>query len=190
MVPDKEDFDDDAPFEEAIAEETPTLEIVVDNVTNGREKPQPESFEDSGDFFEEKPHRIAGVISSKEIEEAEDYDVIGVEEQRAEKAERAQESTGEEEAEAESGGGSELLQKLGGGIKSFFIHLGYFFTNIWRAIKRRHAKRKRKRMEEERRLREQERLRQQRARRAEMEKRRDANGLVQVHRRDEHRPSD
>ena len=188
-----EECGDEEFFEKTLAEEeTPKLEIVVDNVSPAPETPPEESFEDSDDFFEEKPQRIMGVISSREIEEAEDYDVIGEEEQRAETVKRqapAPEVNAEEadEDEAAAKAGSELLAKIGAAIKQFFIHLGYFFTNLRRAVKRRHAIKKRKRAEEERRLREEERRRQERIRRAERERQRDANGLVQVHRRDERR---
>lgn len=188
-----EECGDEEFFEKTLAEEeTPKLEIVVDNVSPAPETPPEESFEDSDDFFEEKPQRIMGVISSREIEEAEDYDVIGEEEQRAETVKRqapSPEVNAEEadEDEAAAKAGSELLAKIGAAIKQFFIHLGYFFTNLRRAVKRRHAIKKRKRAEEERRLREEERRRQERIRRAERERQRDANGLVQVHRRDERR---
>ena len=188
-----EECGDEEFFEKTLAEEeTPKLEIVVDNVSPAPETPPEESFEDSDDFFEEKPQRIMGVISSREIEEAEDYDVIGEEEQRAETVKRqapSPEVNAEEadEDEAAAKAGSELLAKIGAAIKQFFIHLGYFVTNLRRAVKRRHAIKKRKRAEEERRLREEERRRQERIRRAERERQRDANGLVQVHRRDERR---
>ena len=188
-----EECGDEEFFEKTLAEEeTPKLEIVVDNVSPAPETPPEESFEDSDDFFEEKPQRIMGVISSREIEEAEDYDVIGEEEQRAETVKRqapSPEVNAEEadEDEAAAKAGSELLAKIGAALKQFFIHLGYFFTNLRRAVKRRHAIKKRKRAEEERRLREEERRRQERIRRAERERQRDANGLVQVHRRDERR---
>ena len=188
-----EECGDEEFFEKTLAEEeTPKLEIVVDNVSPAPETPPEESFEDSDDFFEEKPQRIMGVISSREIEEAEDYDVIGEEEQRAETVKRqapSPEVNADEadEDEAAAKAGSELLAKIGAALKQFFIHLGYFFTNLRRAVKRRHAIKKRKRAEEERRLREEERRRQERIRRAERERQRDANGLVQVHRRDERR---
>ena len=188
-----EECGDEEFFEKTLAEEeTPKLEIVVDNVSPAPETPPEESFEDSDDFFEEKPQRIMGVISSREIEEAEDYDVIGEEEQRAETVKRQAPSpeVNAEEADedaAAANAGSALLAKIGAAINQFFIHLGYFFTNLRRAVKRRHAIKKRKRAEEERRLREEERRRQERIRRAERERQRDANGLVQVHRRDERR---
>ena len=62
-------------------------------------------------------------------------------------------------------------EKAGNGIKNFFVHCGYFCTNVSRLIKRKHAAKKRKKAELERR--ERERMRRQQA-----AQRRDGNGLV------------
>ena len=120
---------------------------------------------------------MIGVISSQEIEEAEEYDVIGEVEHRAEQIEQEPEYEGERF--------SETMKKVGSGLKNFGTHCGYFATNVKRSIKRRRAINKRKKAEEERRQKQIERRRQQRAA---QERRRDSNGLVQVHSRDDRRP--
>ena len=75
------------------------------------------------------------------------------------------------------------MKKVGGGIKSFGVHCGYFCTNVSRMIKRKHAMKKRQKAEEERRERARQRAERQRAQRREMEN----GGLVQVHSRSESR---
>ena len=77
----------------------------------------------------------------------------------------------------------EAMKKVGGGIKSFGVHCGYFCTNVSRMIKRKHAMKKRQKAEEERRERARQRAERQRAQRREMEN----GGLVQVHSRSESR---
>ena len=72
-------------------------------------------------------------------------------------------------------------EKAGNGIKNFFVHCGYFCTNVSRLIKRKHAAKKRKKAELERR--ERERVRKQQA-----AQRRDGNGLVKVHSATQRRP--
>ncbi len=167
------EFDDSDEADEEF-EEYASDEVLV------REESNQDKFRDSSDFFEEAPKRMMGVISSKEIEEAEEYDVIGEEEQRAEAIEKEPVKKGE--------GFSNAMKKVGAGLKSFGVHCGYFATNVKRAIKRKSAKNKRKKAEEERRRRQMERRAQERAAR-ERAPRRDENGLVQVHRRDDRRPN-
>ena len=167
------EFDDSDEADEEF-EEYASDEVLV------REESNQDKFRDSSDFFEEAPKRMMGVISSKEIEEAEEYDVIGEEEQRAEAIEKEPVKKGE--------GFSNAMKKVGAGLKSFGVHCGYFATNVKRAIKRKRAKNKRKKAEEERRRRQMERRAQERAAR-ERAPRRDENGLVQVHRRDDRRPN-
>ena len=134
-----------------------------------REESRQERFKNSNDFFEEAPRRIFGVISSKQIADAEEYDVIGEEEQRAVEIEKEQPKAKERKS-------------VGASVKSFFTHCGYFATNVKREIKRKRAKSKRKKAEEERRRRQMERRQQERAVK---ERRRDSNGLVQVRSRDD-----
>lgn len=151
-------------------------EFVSDEVL-AREENKQEKFKNSSDFFEESPKKMMGVISSKEIEEAEEYDVIGEVEQRAGELEQEPKPQGE--------GFGSVMKKIGGGFKYFFVHCGYFATNVHRAVKRKRAIKKRKKAEEQRRARQTERRRQERAA---TERPRDKNGLVQVHRRDDRRP--
>ena len=134
-------------------------------------------FKDSDDFFEEAPKKTMGVISSKELRDAEDFDVINEVEERVKEVEKPSQNAGKSFVEA--------MKKVGGGIKSFGIHCGYFCTNVSRMIKRKHAMKKRQKAEEERRERARQRAERQRAQRREMEN----GGLVQVHSRSERRPS-
>lgn len=150
-------------------EEDEDFEELVNDEVLVREESRQERFKSSNDFFEEAPRRIFGVISSKQIEEAEEYDVIGEVEQRAVEIEKEPPKAKERKG-------------FGASVKSFFTHCGYFATNVKREIKRKRAKSKRKKAEEERRRRQMERRQQQRAVR---ERRRDSNGLVQVRSRDD-----
>ncbi|WP_293973979.1 hypothetical protein [uncultured Ruminococcus sp.] len=134
-------------------------------------------FRDSDDFFEEAPKKTMGVISSKDIRDAEDFDVINEVEERVKEVEKPSQNAGKSFAEA--------MKKVGGGIKSFGVHCGYFCTNVSRMIKRKHAMKKRQKAEEERRERARQRAERQRAQRREMEN----GGLVQVHSRSERRPA-
>lgn len=134
-------------------------------------------FKDSDDFFEEAPKKTMGVISSKEIRDAEDFDVINEVEERVKEVEKPSQNAGKSFVEA--------MKKVGGGIKSFGVHCGYFCTNVSRMIKRKHAMKKRQKAEEERRERARQRAERQRAQRREMEN----GGLVQVHSRSERRPA-
>lgn len=132
-------------------------------------------FKDSDDFFEEAPKKTMGVISSKEIRDAEDFDVINEVEERVKEVEKPSQNAGESFVEA--------MKKVGGGIKSFGVHCGYFCTNVSRMIKRKHEMKKRQKAEAERRERARQRVERQRAQRREMEN----GGLVQVHSRSESR---
>lgn len=134
-------------------------------------------FKDSDDFFEEAPKKTMGVISSKELRDAEDFDVINEVEERVKEVEKSSQNAGKSFVEA--------MKKVGGGIKSFGVHCGYFCTNVSRMIKRKHAMKKRQKAEEERRERARQRAERQRAQRREMEN----GGLVQVHSRSERRPA-
>ncbi|MCD8026852.1 MAG: hypothetical protein LUF33_08045, partial [Clostridiales bacterium] len=147
-----------------------------------RQEAKKTKFNDSDDFFEEAPKRTVGVISNKEIEDAEDYDVINEVEKRVSQVEREDVDEG-----APIG---ETLGKIGNGIKSFAVHFGYFCQNLHRMMKRRKAAKKRRKQKEERR--ERERQRRERARlRAERERqqRREMQdgGLVKVHSKNERR---
>ena len=79
-----------------------------------------------------------------------------------------------------------ILQK----IKSFFVHCGYFITNVRRAFKRRRAMKKRQKAEAERKRRQAERRRQERTA---SEQHHEDTGLVRVRTRrppSGRRPSD
>lgn len=142
-----------------------------------REEAKRVKFKDSDDFFEEAPKKTIGVISSKELRDAEDFDVISEVEERVKEVEKPSQNAGKSFVEA--------VKKVGGGIKSFGVHCGYFCTNVSRMIKRKHAMKKRQKAEAERRERARQRAERQRAQRREMEN----GGLVQVHSRSERRPS-
>lgn len=142
-----------------------------------REEAKRVKFRDSDDFFEEAPKKTIGVISSKELRDAEDFDVISEVEERVKEVEKPSQNAGKSFVEA--------VKKVGGGIKSFGVHFGYFCTNVSRLIKRKHAMKKRQKAEAERRERARQRAERQRAQRREMEN----GGLVQVHSRSERRPS-
>lgn len=132
-------------------------------------------FKDSDDFFEEAPKKTTGVISSKEIRDAEDFDVINEVEERVKEVEKPSQNAGKSFVDA--------MKKVGGGIKSFGVHCGYFCTNVSRMIKHKHAMKKRQKAEAERRERARQRAERQRAQRREMEN----GGLVRVHSRSESR---
>lgn len=142
-----------------------------------REEAKRVKFKDSDDFFEEAPKKTIGVISSKELRDAEDFDVINEVEKRVKEVEKPSQNAGKSFVEA--------VKKVGAGIKSFGVHCGYFCTNVSRMIKRKRAMKKRQKAEAERRERARQRAERQRAQRREMEN----GGLVQVHSRSEYRPS-
>ena len=124
---------------------------------------------------EEAPKKTTGVISSKEIRDAEDFDVINEVEERVKEVEKPSQNAGKSFVDA--------MKKVGGGIKSFGVHCGYFCTNVSRMIKHKHAMKKRQKAEAERRERARQRAERQRAQRREMEN----GGLVRVHSRSESR---
>lgn len=135
-----------------------------------------DDFDEGYDFFEEKPRRIVGIIDvdSSDLKNAVDYDVLSEEEKRAVEVETAVDNDKTESFIA-------AAEKAGNGIKNFFVHCGYFCTNVSRLIKRKYAAKKRKKAELERR--ERERVRKQQA-----AQRRDGNGLVKVHSATQRRP--
>ena len=161
------------------AGEPDELEEYMNDEDLVREKAKGARFRNSNDFFDEAPRKTIGVISSRDIDEAEEYDVIGEVERRASEVEREA-----PKPKKKGNGFVGVLKKIGAGIGSFFTHCGYFITNLKREIKRSRAKKKRKKAEEERRRRARERAAQQRA----QQRQRDDNGLVQVRSRGE-RPS-
>jgi recombination DNA repair RAD52 pathway protein len=114
-----------------------------------------------------------GVISSKEIRDAEEYDVIGEVERRATEVEKEPPQKGEAVTNA--------LKSAGSGVKSFFTHCGYFITNVKREIKRKKAQKKRQQYEEDRKRRARERAERQR-------QQAENGGLVQVHKRTDRKP--
>lgn len=140
------------------------------------EKNTADDFDEGYDFFEEKPRRIVGIIDvdSSDLKNAVDYDVLSEEEKRAVEVETAVDNDKTESFIA-------AAEKAGNGIKNFFVHCGYFCTNVSRLVKRKYAAKKRKKAELERR--ERERMRRQQA-----AQRRDSNGLVKVHSATQKRP--
>ena len=128
-----------------------------------------EKFDNSYDVFEEAPRKIVGIIDvdSADLRNAEDYDVLVEEEKRARRVETEQKPKSDSDF-------TEKLAKAGSAVKSFFVHCGYFCTNVSRMIKRKRAMKKRQKAEAARRERE-------RRRRELNRQRRDENGLVQVH---------
>lgn len=140
------------------------------------EKNTADDFDEGYDFFEEKPRRIVGIIDvdSSDLKNAVDYDVLSEEEKRAVEVETATDNDKTENF-------VEIASKAGNGIKNFFVHCGYFCTNVSRLVKRKYAAKKRKKAELERR--ERERMRIQQA-----AQRRDSNGLVKVHSATQKRP--
>lgn len=220
--PDDIDREDDADVEETeeVAEQKHPLEKKVDEYANiifGSDDPEEETEEevddeelvrakakknkfDSGyDFFEEAPKKSMGVIKSSDLRDAEDFDVIGEVEKKAETVKKKaleEEQNKENEGEpTDKKSAGEVLADVGenvgnalkgfaGGVKNFGVHCGYFCKNVSRMIKRKRAIAKRKKAEEERRERER-----QKAERARMRAERgESDGLVQVHSRTDRRP--
>ncbi len=128
-------------------------------------------FSDGYDFFEEAPKKTMGVISSEDIRDAEDFDVINEVEKKASEVEKSGPGTGETVAGA--------MKKFGAAVKSFGVHCGYFVTNLSRSIKRKRAAKKRRKAEEERRARARARA----ARQRQQEQNMQDGKLVQVHSR-------
>ena len=184
----EEVISDDGKYEEAAQAEISTEEEPTDETEDEveeeneeelrreAEKNTADDFDEGYDFFEEKPRRIVGIIDvdSSDLKNAVDYDVLSEEEKRAIEVETAVDNDKTESFIA-------AAEKAGNGIKNFFVHCGYFCTNVSRLIKRKHAAKKRKKAELERR--ERERVRKQQA-----AQRRDSNGLVKVHSATQRRP--
>lgn len=145
-----------------------------------REESNQSKFENSYDFFEEAPKKKMGIISNKELDKAEDYDVISEIEQRASKVSR-------EEPKEPSAGEKAFagIRAFGRGVKSFGVHCGYFCTNVYRLIKRKRMIAKRKKAEQERLERARERAERQRQTRRVSED----GSLVKVHSRTDRRPA-
>lgn len=216
--PDDIDREDDADVVDAeeVPEQKHPLEKKVDEYANiifGSDEPEEEiddeelvrakakknKFDSGYDFFEEAPKKSMGVIKSSDLRDAEDVDVIGEVEKKAETVRKnalEEEHNKENESEpTDKRSTEEVLANVGknignalrgfaGGVKNFGIHFGYFCKNVSRMIKRKRAIAKRKKAEEERRERER-----QKAERARRRAERDENdGLVQVHSRTDRRP--
>ncbi len=114
--------------------------LLNENEIPSREELEKQTFNDSSDFFEEAPDRISGAVTSEELEE----DVLPA-------SQKEQKHTAASNAQKP------------GVIKGAGTRVGYFFTNIGRAVKRKRVLSKRKKAEEERRRRQIERRRQERA---------------------------
>ena len=163
---------------EAVAEELEEENDYFNDEELVRMEAKKTKFVDSDDFFEEAPKKTMGVIISKAILEAEDYDVIKEVEKKAIAVEKPAPKKGEAVTKA--------FKSIGGGIKSFFVHCGYFCTNVSRMIKRRNAMKKRQKAEEERRQKARMKAAKQRQQRREIQDK----GLVQVRKRNEQKRPD
>lgn len=135
-----------------------------------------ESFDQSDDYFDEGLD--TDIYSRDTVEDEDEYE-----------EKRPAVSTGVAKEKAKTAGAVVLngLLIFLNGVKSFFIHLGYFFTNLTRMIKRAYKKHKyqkaqqqKRREQEEARRRRQENLRRKQQRQREMEE----NGLVKVRSRE------
>lgn len=157
----KDDNDDDSLSDE---------ELVRQQVKRSR-------FDSGYDFFEEAPKKTMGVISSEDIRDAEDYDVINEVEEKAAKVEN--------EGVKKPNAAVVALKKAGAGLKNFGIHFGYFCKNLTKMIKYKRAAAKRKKAEQERR--ERERARAERARQRAARQNSGDSGLVRVHSRNDQR---
>ncbi len=165
----QEELDDEEESEEEIEE----FEEYSNDEDLVRAEAKHAKFDSGYDFFDEAPKKTVGVISSEELEEAEDYDVINEVEQRVNEVEKP--------AQKSSQSFAKTMGKIGRGIKSFFVHCGYFFTNLSKMIKRNRAMKKRKKAEEERKRRAKQRAVRQRER----QERENRGELIQVHKRGE-----
>ena len=135
-----------------------------------------ESFDQSDDYFDEGLD--TDIYSRDTVEDEDEYE-----------EKRPAVNTGVAKEKAKTAGAVVLngLLIFLNGVKSFFIHLGYFFTNLTRMIKRAYKKHKyqkaqqqKRREQEEARRRRQENLRRKQQRQREMEE----NGLVKVRSRE------
>lgn len=145
-----------------------------------RQEAKKNRFEDSDDFFEEAPKKTVGVIRSKEVMDAEDFDVIKEVEEKASKVEHPN-------VKSEPFGVVfvMIIKKFAGGVKSFFVHCGYFCTNVYKMIKRKSEVKKRRQAELERRERAKRRAERARQQQNSMQN----GGLVRVHSRNDRRPT-
>ncbi len=145
-----------------------------------RQEAKKNKFEDSDDFFEEAPKKTVGVIRSKEVIDAEDFDVIKEVEEKASRVEQP-------DTESEPFGVVlvRTVKKIAGGVKSFFVHCGYFCTNVYRMIKHKSEVKKRRQAELERRERAKRRAERARQQQNSMQN----GGLVRVHSRNDRRPA-
>ena len=188
---DEDETEDEEVEEEEEAEPDEFEEYMNDEVLV-RQDVKSNKFRSSSDFFDEAPRKSIGVINSRDLVEAEEYDVIGEEEKRADEVKREEEPKKKKEKKGK-GGFRMFLAGFLAGCKNFFTHCGYFITNVSRMIKRKRAIKKRKKAEEERRRRALQRSAEQRARaqnrEAQREKQRTSGGLVQVRSRGERRPT-
>ncbi|MCR5653385.1 MAG: hypothetical protein K6F88_06255 [Ruminococcus sp.] len=196
---------EEAPVEEAPAEEVPAEEAVKIEEELPEEEPEPvvekavqseEEFDDTADYFDVDPEE-GEMFSYEDIDTAvEDYT----------KAKKHRLSVNEDEDNEDIPSGwdtvKKILSAIGRGIAAFFravfigivfvaTHLKYFFINLTRTIKRKHAQNKRRKAEEQRRREASERRRMERE--AERARRRNnanraAGDLVQVHSSYERRP--
>lgn len=190
------------------------LEEYMNDEVLVREEAKANKFRDSNDFFEEAPRKGMGVLNSRDIADVEEYDVLGEEEKRAEQAKRGvsekpaksrkdiikesliKKNKAKKAKPKKAKTGKDKTKKNGDGfkrfvtgMKNFFVHCGYFITNVKRAIKRRHMMKKRQKAEEERRRRARERAARRRAQERQREQnQRENGGLVQVRSRDDRRP--
>lgn len=165
----KENSDTSYEYEETVPDENEAYEEDEEELRREAQRNTADDFDEGYDFFEEKPRRIVGIIDvdSSDLKNAVDYDVLSEEEKRAVDVETADDNDKTESFIA-------AVSKAGAGIKNFFVHCGYFCTNVSRLIKRKYAAKKRRKAELERRERE-------RIRRQQTDARRDKNGLVKVH---------
>lgn len=165
----KENSDTSYEYEETVPDENEAYEEDEEELRREAQRNTADDFDEGYDFFEEKPRRIVGIIDvdSSDLKNAVDYDVLSEEEKRAVDVETADDNDKTESFIA-------AASKAGAGIKNFFVHCGYFCTNVSRLIKRKYAAKKRRKAELERRERE-------RIRRQQTDARRDKNGLVKVH---------
>lgn len=175
-VTEEYDETDDEAYEDAADTEIPDESQQTDSdeeneeeLRREAEKNTADDFDEGYDFFEEKPRRIVGIIDvdSSDLKNAVDYDVLSEEEKRAVEVETAVEKDNSESF-------VDFAAKAGSGIKNFFVHCGYFCTNVSRLVKRKYAAKKRKKAE-------QERIERERMRRQQSAQRRDSSGLVKVH---------
>ena len=82
--PGETDFEDEDFFEE----EPDEFEEYMNDEVLVRQDVKSNKFRNSSDFFDEAPRKSMGVINSRDLVEAEEYDVLGEEEKRAEEVKR------------------------------------------------------------------------------------------------------